>query len=158
MTRQEWQSRILLLINLNNIYSRGFHDKNDFGNMKQQQQQGYSLEEVLCSWSEHQLLVDLQVQLWPLGLQFPPACCCPRIRTLKWQLVKQYDSIDMIWVDGVSWSLDYLGRENNGREEFWIGKSLKIASESQNGLVLLLGYASPHELHQKSIREWSQIQ
>ena len=105
MTSQEWQSRILLLMNFNNIYSRGFHDKEDFGNMKQQQwlwrprqeqeQQGHSLEEVLCSWSEHQLLVDLQVQLWPLRLQLPPACCCPRIRTLKWQLVKQYDSIDM---------------------------------------------------------------
>ena len=65
---------------------------------------------------------------------------------------------EYIWVDGDSWRLDYLGRENNGSEEFWIGKSLKIASESKNGLVLLLGYASPHELHQKSIREWSQIQ
>lgn len=33
------------------------------------------LEEVLRSGPQHQLLVDLHVELGPLGLQFPAACC-----------------------------------------------------------------------------------
>jgi hypothetical protein len=40
------------------------------------------LEEVLCPGAEHELLVDLHVELAALALQLPPACCGPRVRPL----------------------------------------------------------------------------
>jgi hypothetical protein len=41
------------------------------------------LEKVLCPGAEHELLVDLHVELAALALQLPAACCGPRVRTLK---------------------------------------------------------------------------
>jgi hypothetical protein len=41
------------------------------------------LEKVLCPGAEHELLVDLHVELAALALQLPAACCRPRVRTLQ---------------------------------------------------------------------------
>ena len=43
----------------------------------------YSLEEVLGAGPQHELLVDLHVQLGPLGLQLATARRRPRVRALK---------------------------------------------------------------------------
>ena len=42
----------------------------------------HSLEEVLCAGPEHELLVDLHVELGPLGLQLAPAGRRPWVRAL----------------------------------------------------------------------------
>ena len=43
----------------------------------------HSLEEVLGAGPEHELLVDLHVQLGPLGLQLATARRRPRVGSLK---------------------------------------------------------------------------
>jgi hypothetical protein len=46
------------------------------------------LEEVLCPGAEHELLVDLHVELAALALQLPATCCCSRVRPLQQEEVE----------------------------------------------------------------------